>query len=128
MTTMELLVSHPEIKNVVFVIGDRDFYDLFKYLKKRPVNTFIFGFKSNLSSHVFKVFNTKQIVYIDDYWLNYITVSCDKDFPPLTPSKVKPSEARSINFSKRVVDSSNQKLVMEKDTSTASKKRKKKRK
>lgn len=101
MTTMELLSAHPEIKNVAFIIGDRDFNDLFRYLKKKTVSTFIFGFRSNLSSHIFKIFPAERIFYINDSWDKYINSFFDEEFPPLTPGPIKKFEPRRINFGKK---------------------------
>ena len=105
MTTMELLSAYPEIKNVVFVIGDRDFNDLFRYLKKINVSTYIFGFRSNLSGLMFKIFPAERIFYINDSWEKYINSSIDEEFPPLASVHIKPIESRHINLGKKWSDS-----------------------
>lgn len=127
MTTMELLLAHPEIKNVVFIIGDRDFYDLFRYLSKIKMNTYIFGFRANLSSHVFNVFSPKHVFYINDYWEDYISPAVE-EFPPLTPTNVKPGENRQINFRKCNSEAIKFKPAPEKESVVSSKKKKRKKK
>jgi hypothetical protein len=128
MTTMELLLTHPELKTVIFVIGDRDFYDLFKYLKKTEINTLIFGFKKNLSGQFFNLFSPDNIFYINDYWDEIIYNQMDDEFPPLTPNDLKLGEQRHINFRKCNSDVHKVKLNSEKDTSASIKKKKKKKK
>jgi uncharacterized LabA/DUF88 family protein len=101
MTTMQLLLNNrDQIKNVVFVIGDRDFYDLFKYLRKIKMNTFIFGFRKNLSGQFYQIISPDNIFYFDDSWDSIISSSVEDEFPPLTPSGLKFSEQRQINLRK----------------------------
>lgn len=129
MTTMELVLSHSEeIKNIVFVIGDRDFYDLFKYLSPK-FNTQIFGFRKNLSGHYFEILPMDKIVYINDYWDQVILSNEDEEFPPLESSGSKFIEQRQISFKK--VQSGPPKLKQNGDNQPATpvqRKKKKKRK
>lgn len=127
MTTMELLLAHPEVKTVVFVIGDRDFYDLFKYLKKIKMNTFVFGFRKNLSGHFFSLISPDNIVYINDHWDEIIGAQVDEEFPPLTPTG-KFDEQRQINFRKCNSEVVKFKLTNDKEVSSNGKKKKKKKK
>lgn len=101
MTTMQLLLNHRDhIKNVVFVIGDRDFYDLFKYLRKIKMDMYIFGFRKNLSGQFYQIISPDNIFYFDDNWDSIIGSTAEDDFPPLTPTGLKYSEQRHINFRK----------------------------
>lgn len=125
MTTMELLSIHPEIKNVVFIIGDRDFNDLFRYLKKKAVSTYIFGFRSNLSSHIFKIFAAERIFYINDSWDKYSNSNFDEEFPPLTPGPFQMTESRQINFGKKSSENSKPKASFDASPNTKKKKYKK---
>jgi len=128
MTTMELLLTHQEVKNVVFVIGDRDFYDLFKYLKKVNINTSIFGFKKNLSGQFFNLFSPDSIFYINDYW-NEIFLSSDADeFPPLTPNYNNTGEQRQINLMRNPSEMSKGRMSIEKEMPHSVKKKRKKKK
>jgi hypothetical protein len=125
---MELLLTHQEVKNVVFVIGDRDFYDLFKYLKKVNINTSIFGFKKNLSGQFFNLFSPDSIFYINDYW-NEIFLSSDADeFPPLTPNYNNTGEQRQINLMRNPSEMSKGRMSIEKEMPHSIKKKRKKKK
>jgi hypothetical protein len=125
---MKLLLAHPELKNVVFIIGDRDFNDLFKYLRKIKLNTYIFGFRKNLSSHFFNLFSTDNIFYINDHWNEIISSPLDDEFPPLTPINNKFSEQRHINFRKCNSEIQKFKLAPEREQTSSIKKKKKKKK
>ena len=99
MTSMELVLSHSEeIKNVVFVIGDRDFYDLFKFFKKKKFNTYILGFRKNLSSHFFDLFSPNNIIYINDHWNEIVQRVEDNEFPPLVYNSHTFINQREINL------------------------------
>ena len=119
MTTMELLLSHSKnIKNIVFVIGDRDFYDLFKHLKKYEFNTYIFGFRKNLSGHYFSLFSPENIIYLNDNWDKIMINSGNDDFPPLTLTGNNYSDYRNINLNKTVNETPKHKPGFEKETSS----------
>lgn len=128
MTTMQLLNTHPELKNVVFVIGDRDFYDMFKYVKDIEVNAWVFGFRANLSRHIFEVFPMDRVVYINDYWSSYISTSVQDEFPPLDPTNVNLTEIRQINLKKTQSEIGKLKPVTDKKPPTSGKKKKSKNK
>lgn len=128
MTTMQLLNSHPEIKNVVFVIGDRDFYDMFKYIKDTNINAWVFGFRANLSRYIFDVFPPDRVYYINDYWSSYVSSTVEDEFPPLNPSDYHLTEIREINLRKSAHEYHEAKPPINKELNVSVKKKKAKKK
>eukprot|EP00344_Euplotes_crassus_P010079 CAMPEP_0197008608 /NCGR_PEP_ID=MMETSP1380-20130617/46058_1 /TAXON_ID=5936 /ORGANISM="Euplotes crassus, Strain CT5" /LENGTH=180 /DNA_ID=CAMNT_0042429295 /DNA_START=298 /DNA_END=837 /DNA_ORIENTATION=- len=129
MTAMELALAHSEeVKNIVFIIGDRDFYDLFKYLSPR-FNTKIFGFRTNLSGKYFELLSMDSFIYLNDYWSQIVLSNEDEEFPPLESSGNKFIEQRQINFKKTPSETPKVRQNGEKEPATPShKKRRKKNK
>ena len=126
MTTMKLLLANPTIKNIVFIIGDRDFIDLFHHVKDTNINTWVFGFRANLSSHIFEVFPPDRIIYINDYWNSDITSKRKCGSVHVTNNQIKNIEPIETNFKKSTSELSKLKPSIEKEQSTTAKKKKKK--